>query len=149
MMMSNNLLSDSLVDSVQIEWEETPHRTGPQVVNVPPELRVIRDYLSKPVSESNLKLIAEGVLDQHGRMMNDSGFWYPEDLDPDDEPFDGVRLSDPLDEIYLSRAAFDRLMVRFFRIILQNAPSSQKDLANSTWWPRFQAIVAQLEQRVA
>lgn len=124
----NTYIEDQLVDNLKIIWEETPQYSGLRVVNVPPKLRVLQDFLTTRFWPSLVRFIASGVLNRHGRTQEYSGFMFPEDLDPGGEPFEGVMILDPLDTIYLSDSAFDRLMNRYFQTVIEGATKYQKDV---------------------
>lgn len=143
------LLDDQLVDTLQIVWEETPQYSGPRVRDSPAELRVLRDFLTTQFWQSRVQFIADGVLNRHGRVQEYSGFLFPEDMDPDDEPFEGVMVFDPLDTIYLSDGAFARLMNRYFETIIEGVASHQKDELKEAWWPEFLDIAQQIKYRVS
>lgn len=135
--MSEALIPDQQVDTLQIVWEETPQYSGPRVVDTPPELRMIRDFLSTRFWQNFVRFIAPGVLNHHGRVNEYSGFTFQSDLDPDDDPFEGVEMFDPIDTIHISEAAFDRLMSRYFNTIVEGAAAHQKPETQEEWWQDF------------
>ena len=79
--------------------------------------------------------------------MNDSGFRFQSDLDPDEEVFEGVELFDPLDEIYFDEKAFERLVLKFFKAVIEGSTLHPK-LANEHWWSEFISIVDRLEAKL-
>jgi hypothetical protein len=145
--MSNPLIDDSKVDALNIVWEESPRYSGPRVVDAPPELRMIRDFLSTRFWQHFVQFIAPGVLRRHGRISNESGFTFQSDLDPGDERFEGVQMVDPIDTIYISEGAFDRLMSRFFNAVIDGARRHQKPVIHADWWPELVSTARDIERR--
>lgn len=142
-----DLIGDEAIDSVGFAWEELPQYSGTRVINFPPELRIIRDFLETSFWQSLVRFIAAGVLEQHMRGRDYNGFMFPGDLDPGDEPFEGVMLWDPIDTVYLSAGAFDRLMSRFFDTVIDGVTRYQKPEVNEAWWPEFVAVARQIRMR--
>lgn len=87
------------------------------------ELLPIKDLLES-VSPDDLDLCAKGIRDQteFGNDTADCNFGHY--LEPDEEPFDGVRIRalfgslPPIGQIVISREAFDRLISRYFATII-------------------------------
>ena len=46
-------IDDRAVDSLHIVWEQSPAYTGPRVSEAPPELRMIRDFLSRETGSTS------------------------------------------------------------------------------------------------
>ncbi|BAY62180.1 hypothetical protein NIES22_22490 [Calothrix brevissima NIES-22] len=142
----NGQIDDAVIDALDIGWDDTNAR--PYVSNAPEEVRVIRDMLDMRFCwESRVEFFFPGVLDRIGRVTNESGFLFPEDLEPGDEPFDGVQMFDPLDTITLSDGAFDRLMSRYFRVVLDRSESLKLPITQEPWWSAFADATVQIEQR--
>jgi hypothetical protein len=80
-------IDDRAVDSLHIVWEQSPAYTGPRVSEAPPELRMIRDFLSRETWQHFIQFILPGVLGRHGRVAEYSGFRFPSDVDPDEDEF--------------------------------------------------------------
>jgi hypothetical protein len=143
------LIDDRAVDALHIVWDESPRFTGPRVVNAPPELRVIRDFLSLESWPHFVQFFLPGVVERHQHVSNESGFRFQSDLDPGEEPFAGVELFDPLDTIHLSEPAFDRLMSRYVQVIIQAVTAGQRPELRERWWQDFLDGARALEHRVA
>jgi hypothetical protein len=77
-----------------------------------------------------------------------SGFTFQSDLEPDDEPFEGVEMFDPIDTIHISEGAFDHLMSRYFNAIIEGATAHQKPEIQEEWWQDFVEIARELDARV-
>ena len=94
--------------------------------------------------------IAQAVRDEENIGINGSGFRYAHnELDPDEEPFEGVEIYDPLGELYVTQAAFDGLMNRYFSALRDGATKQQAPVVQQPWWPDFLQIAQQVEKRVA
>ncbi|HEU4326159.1 MAG TPA: hypothetical protein VFS21_23665 [Roseiflexaceae bacterium] len=142
------VLDDRLVDAVEIVWEQTPTYQGTVVRQAPDELRVIRNYFTRRFW-SSLPSIARSASGQSDSGVNGSGFRFGQELDPGEEPFEGVELYDPLDQIYISRPAFNRLMLRFFEMIIRGATEHGHPLLQELRWPEFLAHAETLRGIVA
>ncbi|MBD2354459.1 hypothetical protein H6G41_07430 [Tolypothrix sp. FACHB-123] len=143
----NGQIDDAVIDALTVEWDDQNSPPKPYIANVPPEARVIRDFLNTPFWGNRIRFIFSGVLERSGRISDESGFLFPEDLEPGDEPFDGVQMFDPLDTITLSDGAFDRLMSRYFRVVLDRAESLNLPITQEPWWGAFADATVQIEQR--
>jgi len=93
--------------------------------------------------------VAEGVRDHEGIGIDGTGFRFPADLDPWEEPLDGVEVYCPLGDVLVSLPAFERLMARFLHAIVASVTGTQAPAAREPWWPAFMAIAGQIEQRAA
>jgi hypothetical protein len=133
----SDLIDDRTVDAVRIIWDQSPGHTGPRVVDAPAELRMLGDFLSRATWPHFVQFILPGVMAHHGRVMEYSGFRFQSDLDADDEPFQGVELFDPIGTIYVSEAAFDRLMSRYFDSIIRGVIEHQRPEVHEAWWQGF------------
>ncbi len=139
----NNIMNNQIIDQLEIVWDDAHQRL--RVLNCPSELRVIRDYFSRSHA-STLMYIARAVRDQENMGINGSGFRYAHnELDPDEEPFEGVEIYDPFDELYVSQEAFDGLMNGFFSALRKG---SRNRLAKQPWWEEFVEIGLQLKKQV-
>lgn len=143
MSFMNSTINNPIIDQLEIVWDDAHQRL--RVLNCPRELRVIRDYFSRSHT-STLMYIARAVRDQENVGINGSGFRYAHnELDPGEEPFEGVEIYDPLDELYISQEAFDGLMNGFFSALRKGAKNR---LAKEPWWQEFVDISQQLKKRV-
>jgi hypothetical protein len=133
------LVPDPSVDALEIVWEESANFSGPRVVDCPTELRLIRDLLTRRWWQSFARFILPGVSLRHGRVYEYSGFRFPSDLDPDETPFDGVQMFDPIETIRLSEPAFVRLMARYFEAIVEGATGNDRPEIHDDWWEDFAA----------
>ena len=141
--LMNNIINNQIIDQLEIVWDDASGRS--RVLNCPLELRVIRDYFSRSHA-STLMYIAKAVRNQENMGINGSGFRYAHnELDPGEEPFEGVEIYDPFDELYVSQEAFDELMNDFFLVLRKGAKNR---LAKEAWWKEFVDISQQIEKRV-
>jgi hypothetical protein len=138
-------IDDAVIDALEIGWDET--NAKPYVANVPPDARVIRDFIDQRFWEHHIEFFFPGVLEQIGRISNEQGFWFASDLEPDEQSFEGVQISDPLDTIKLSNGAFDRLMSRYYRVVLDHAEGMRLPITQEVWWGAFARAVPQIEAR--
>lgn len=140
-------INTNIIAPINIDWEESPNFSGTKVLNCPPNLRVIKDFFYKSYWE-DIILIARGVNAHYGVGINESGFRFVSDLEPDEEVFEGVELFDPLDEIYIEEKAFEHLVLKFFKAVIKGAKINPK-ISDKPWWNEFLSIVNQLEIKLS
>jgi hypothetical protein len=95
-----------------------------------------------------LRYCAQAVVQQHGFGLEEAGFEYPTDLEPDEEVFEGVRMYALDEEIFVSAAAFDRLMLRYFEQMNEIATHEDPPVTAEPWWSEYLANVEVIRQRV-
>jgi len=138
-----SLISDVLIDAVEIAWDPTLSYQGTKALHVLDELRLVRDFFSWR-HWSTLINVADCASSQSDCGINNSGFRFGDELDPGEEPFEGVELYDPLGQVYIGRATFNRLMLRFFDAIIQGATEHQHPMLQESWWSAFLSHVQTL-----
>jgi hypothetical protein len=144
-----NPLKDELVDSIVIHpgKSEKPLHSAGEILG-PRELKVLMSSLDF-FSWSQMPYVAAGVLDREGIGINGTGFRYPTDeLDPGEEPLEGVEVYNPLGEIQVTIPAFERLMARYFRALIMGAEEHNAAVTQQSWWPEFVRTTEKIEQRV-
>ena len=140
------IADNSIIDRINIIWEESLSFSGTKVLNCPSELRVIKDFFYKS-HWGDLILIARGINNHYGAGINESGFRFADDLEPDEEVFEGVELFDPLGEVYIEERAFERLALKFFKAVIKGSTLNSQ-LSNEPWWSEFVMIVSQIEAKM-
>ncbi|MBW4448469.1 MAG: hypothetical protein KME38_16780 [Spirirestis rafaelensis WJT71-NPBG6] len=145
----SNLIKDSLVDSISLG---TPSSVSSlkliTQISEPKELLILTSSLNF-FSWSDLLYVASGVRDQEGVGIDGTGFRYPTDeLDPGEEPLEGVEVYNPLGEVQMSIPAFERLMLRYFRTIMSEAEKHNHPIVEQSWWKEFVVITEKIEQRL-
>ena len=138
------LIDDPTVDGLRIVWVESNDYSGPRIVDSPPQLRMIRDFLSRDTWQHFVRFILPGILDRRQRVAEYSGFRFPNDLDADEESFDCVELYDPIDTIHISQGAFDRLMSRYIQTIIDGVTAHERPELREAWWPEIVAAARRL-----
>ncbi|MCB9765388.1 MAG: hypothetical protein H6739_36780 [Alphaproteobacteria bacterium] len=100
-------------------------------------------------SSWTLPRVAEAMVAGHGVGMELFGFLYDTDLDEEDDedPFVGVQIYDPDEEVVLSHADFDDLMLRVFDAWIVS--TDQHHLDREPWWPDFLRDVETIRARAA
>ena len=146
--MMSDLIDDHAVEALSIIWDQSLGYSGPRIVDAPHELRVVKDFLSRETWQHFVQFIQPSTLNHHERVMEYSGFRFQSDLDPDDEHFEGVEVFDPLDTIHISERAFDRLMARYFDVIVRGVTTHHLPEAREVWWQAFVANTRLLEERI-
>lgn len=143
------VIPDALVDSLAIEPASAGHPahvTGD--VEGAEELRILKGTLDY-FGWSLMMYLASGVRDREGIGADGTGFRYPTDeLDPGEEPFDGVDVYNPLGEVLVGVSAFERLMARYFRALIVGAERHRDPVVRQSWWPEFVAATELIERRL-
>ena len=142
------VIPDEVIQALEIGWDDSANPPKPYIANLPPEARVVRDFLNTPFWEGHVEFSYPGVLERSGRVSNDSGFFFATNLEPDDIPFTGVQVFDPIGTITLSDNAFDLLMSRYFRFLIDYAQSRCLKVIQESWWDDFLGATKQIEERV-
>ncbi|MCB9765384.1 MAG: hypothetical protein H6739_36760 [Alphaproteobacteria bacterium] len=93
--------------------------------------------------------MAEAMVAGHGFGNEYYGFTYDTDIDEEDdeEPFVGVQVNDYEEEVVLSHADFDDLMLRVFDAWIVS--TDRHHLDREPWWPAFIRDVETIRARVA
>jgi hypothetical protein len=141
---------DKAVEGLRI----TPSESPTQLVEVKPgdqseEAMLLASTLVL-LPPSLLHYVASGVRDREGIAADETGFRYPTDeLDPGEEPFEGVKVFNPLGEVEVSVDAFERLMARYLRASVGSAVGRRHPLVAEVWWPDLVRMVDEIEQRTS
>ncbi|MHB8896996.1 MAG: hypothetical protein ACYC99_17725 [Candidatus Geothermincolia bacterium] len=139
-------VSDDLVDAISIS--RSPHDSLYSVfVETTVELSPIKTFLES-IGWSHIDICARDVRDGVGFGNDLANFDFGDDLEPDEVPFNGVRISDPSKQIVLNREAFDRLMLRYFDIMAALVPAREPEALNDSRWQDFLSIIETIRARV-
>jgi hypothetical protein len=143
------MLDDHCIDRILIAPAEGP---GP-IVRVESRDRSEESMLVATTlgafPTSLLHYVASGVYDREGIGADGVGFRYPTDeLDPGETPFDGVDVYNPLGSVLVSLAAFERLMSRYFQIVVKVASARHHSATEQPWWDDFVRMASGIKQRV-
>lgn len=95
----------------------------------------------------SLRYCAAAVARQHGFGVEEAGFEYPTDREPDEDTFEGVRMYALDQEMLVSAAAFDRLMLRYFEQMTEIATRDNPAVTAEPWWPEYLASVDVVRRR--
>lgn len=141
-------LSTEELDAIRFESLEPPDqlRGLSRVVGADDEaLAVLLSFQDWP----HLRYYADCVKDAMGGSYDEVGFLYDSDERwPGDEPFTGVCVHVPWAKSVVGRDAFERLMARFYRAMIDVATRARDPVTRSSWWPQFTGDVAVLTERV-
>ena len=150
MIETRKFLPDCSVDSIPIS--SVPRKSHYSVqVDAAEELRPIKIFLES-VRWSHIDTCAHSIL-LHAGFGNDlAGFDFGEDLEPGEQPFEGVRFSEllsvPPREVIVSRMAFERLMLRYFDVMSAVVPKRNPEIVNHQRWRDFLNHVEALRSRI-
>lgn len=115
------------------------------------ELRPIKTFLES-VRWSHIDTCAHNVLFHVGFGNDLADFDFGDDLEPDEQPFEGVRFSEilsiPPREVIMSQTAFERLMLRYFDVMSAVVPERNPEVANDPRWRDFLNYVEALRSRI-
>ncbi|MEA2672665.1 MAG: hypothetical protein QOG45_2885 [Chloroflexota bacterium] len=143
-------LDDEMLDSIVVD--PRPSNMALRTIgNIesPVAARVVASVLDV-FGWSSLMYLAGGVRDRQGIGKDGSGLQYPGDeLDPWDEAYDDVLVYDPLGEALVGLLAFERLVARYFRALVDGAERIHDPVTREPWWPEFVAATEEVERRVS
>lgn len=138
--------NDALIDRITFQ---PPARGSLHKIDViAPEGHWITASVLQSISWFALRYCAQAVVQQHGFSDDESGVEYPTDLDPDEDTFEGVRMYSFDQEMFVSAAAFDRLMLRYFEQMKEIATHQDLPVLAEPWWPEYLANVEVVRKRV-
>ena len=151
----NKLVDDKLIETLEIKPVENKLYFRPVKIYGSQELITIYSSLNF-FSMSEMNYVASAVLDREGIGTDGTGFRYPTDeLDPGEEPLQGVEIYNPsFGEAQLSIPAFEKLMARYFRAVIEETQKQVKqtkpedDPTHKPWWSEFISATEQIEQRL-
>lgn len=131
-------IDDARIDAIDVHWVRDPPWSGTRVTDPSPELRVVKDYLTRTTWNDLPSLVAH-VVNRQDLDINGSGFSFEDGT---------VTIHDPIEELTVTAPAFARLMLRFFLAVRAGADRGEL-LDREPWWPDFAARVAELRAQVA
>jgi hypothetical protein len=131
-----NYISDLTVDSITF----TPSTTHAGIVDIdaPEGLRPLQVFFWE-ISWNYLVFFASCVADGIGCGFEVSNTQYDDDLEPDEEQFEGVRVNSSMDNesIVVSRLAFEKLALRFLDLCISIANEQDKPLQYEPAWSKL------------
>ncbi|MCB9736112.1 MAG: hypothetical protein H6745_26290 [Deltaproteobacteria bacterium] len=137
-------LDDSVVDGVGVTWDDGPTHVLTRVQGQVPAITSLMNV----TAWWTIQAYAAGAARHHDRAINDKGFRFPEFREPDDPEFSGVLVYDYFNQVEVSTAAFDRMMARLLRTLVDGATRDGVEAVTSDWWPAFVADTEAVEARV-
>lgn len=126
-------ISDTTIDSVTFT-RNTSH-SGIADIVVTKELRPLEVFFWE-ITWQNLAFFANCVADGIGCGFEMSDAQYDDDLEPDEEPFEGVRVTNHMDNesIVLSRSGYEQLALRFLELCIQTAETENQTIRSEPVW---------------
>lgn len=144
----SKLIADRLVNSIQIQPTKVENSLRLIDIEGSEEVLVITSTLGF-FSLSEMTYVASGVHDREGIGTNGTGFRYPTDeLDPGEEPLEGVEIYNPLGDVQVTISAFEQLMTRYFRALITEANKRNDSVIQQSWWCEFVVTTEQIEKRL-
>lgn len=114
------------------------------------ELRPVKTFLES-VRWSHIDICARNVVLRAAFAIDLAGFDFGDQLEPDEQPFEGARFSEllsvPPRQVIVSLEAFDRLMLRHFDAMASAVPERNPDVLNDPRWLDFLKYVEALGAR--
>jgi hypothetical protein len=141
-------LTDEHLDAIVCEPLAQPHPEHPVCRIAGTNDDVLRPMLTFQVW-SHLRSFAESLAAGWGAAYDEWGFEYDHEREPWEEPYNGVRVFVPRDEVVVGTDAFERLMARYYAAILETASIQRLAVRDEPWWPQFTENVSALSARVA
>lgn len=144
----SKLIADESVDSINVVPTEAEKSSRLIEIKGASELLVLTSTLGF-FNESEMGYVASGVLARQGIGTNGTGFRYPTDeLEPEEDPLEGVEVYNPLGEIQVSIPAFERLMSRYFRAFISEAEKRKLPIVDKPGWTEFVSAIEKIEKRI-
>ena len=144
----SKLIADELVNSIQIQPTNVKNSLRQIDIKGAEEVLVITSALGF-FNWSEMTYVASGVHDREGIATNGNGFRYPTDeLDPGEEPLEGVEISNPLGDVQVTISAFEHLMARYFRAMITEAKKHNDSVTQQSWWSKLVVTTEQIEERL-
>ncbi|MBI4782431.1 MAG: hypothetical protein HY785_14110 [Oscillatoriophycideae cyanobacterium NC_groundwater_1537_Pr4_S-0.65um_50_18] len=143
---------DQLIDTLTITPALPESRSRYVEVNAEDELSPIK-HLLESIDPDDLDACAKGALEQVGLGNDTADCIFGNCPEPGEEPFDGVRIRalfggfPPLGQVVISHEAFDRLMSRYFAVIIPFVKQRYPKIAAEPWWAEFLKDAASIEVR--
>ncbi|KYG10931.1 hypothetical protein BE21_01145 [Sorangium cellulosum] len=138
-------LTDALID--QISFRAPPKGSPDKIDVLAPAGHWITASILQQISWFALGHLAAAVAQRHGFGVEEAGIEYPTDREPDEDTFEGVRMYALDEEMFVSAAAFDRLMLRFFETMAEIAAQDHPAVTAEPWWPEYTANVEAVRRR--
>lgn len=148
--MSHIPLTDALLARIAVRPNPHPHHLLTEVGWVdgaPDALPAVVGNVFKFTNWTLVPDFAAAAAARHDFGFNAIGFRFPEGLDRDDEPFDGVLVYDYFAKVVMSQAAFDRICAASFDALVAHANARTPEVLTAPWWGRFEAAAAVVRGR--
>ena len=151
------MVADEMIDSLQFYWNRSYTmgpwtRNGPRIKSCPPQLHLLEDALTLQYWEIHLELwialIAKNLSSAPGAGTLE--FHHTKELVKENDPANEIVISDQFGEIHISNEAFERLMSRYFEVILAGAPKYKQKWLGSRkrWWRQFVKVARLLQEKI-
>jgi len=138
--------NDALID--QISFRPADKGSLDKLEIIAPAGHWLTASILQQISWFALGYLAAAVAQQHGFGVEEAGLEYPTDREPDEDTFEGVRMYALDQEMFVSSAAFDRLMLRYFEQMTEIATRDNLAVTAESWWPEYLANVDVVRRRV-
>lgn len=142
-------IGDAKIDAISIEPAPRPPKSYDLVIVAAQDELIAIKNLLESVAWSDLDMCARQSADGIG-FANEGGealFAGNPDLELDVEPFEGVLFTDFFgNQAVVSVAAFQRLMDRFFTVLIGIADERALDVRNDPRWPVFLEHAARMKK---
>lgn len=131
-------MKDSLIDNILIvTGKHQPWFKVVTKIKEPKELIILAGSLQCFIY-NDLLYVASSVRFKVDCDINGTGFIYPTtQIDPDEEPLEGVLVYNPLGEVQISIPTFEHLMLRCFRTIISETEKQHHIILSKHWWNKF------------
>lgn len=143
-------IPDSIVDAITISPASPNLRSSYVAVDAEGKSSHIRSLLEF-VSPDDLDVCAKGTRDRFGFGHDMAECDFGRYLKPEEEPFEGVRIGyyfrASFSGIEISPEAFDRLMSRYFTVVIPFVEQRYPKIAAEPWWTEFLEDIAFIKAR--
>ncbi len=116
-------------------------------INFPEEFFILSSTFSI-YQWSSIEKIYMAVSGKYGYSYNDIGFTFPSEAEEWGEIIEGIKIYNPMGEIFLTEGAFLIFASKYFSALVLYAKNSADSINKVSWWSGFLSFTTNLEQKV-
>ena len=156
------MITDEIIDSLQFYWNHSPTRgpwtrNGPRLKKCPPQLHLLEDALTLQYWEIHLEtwsamILKELFMKTPQKIPAKQGFHQKiAKLFYKNKDTNEITISDNFSEVRMSSKAFERLMHRYFEVIITGIPKHKKEWLSShqKLWQQLVQVARLLQEKIS
>jgi hypothetical protein len=124
-------VEDSVVDTATVSWlGVSPNGVFTRIEGAPQPLASLLTLFSW----SFFPVLVRNTLNGEDASFNSKIVRFAANAEPGEPEFDGVIVENPLGQVNLGREAFERLVARFARVVVDGATRDDAPVIREPWW---------------